>query len=155
MPHDRSVAVAAAIFAAGVLLSACGDRAAPPAPPEQAAGPMGGGMGPGGPGGPGGPVEPQTLEAFQARIAVGFDGLDADGDGVVTTAELNGASGGRASPMLARLDADGDGRITRAEMDAGARRLFSRMDPNGDGVATADERPGFGRGGPMGPPPQG
>lgn len=121
---SRNTSVAVAVIAAGLLLTACGDRAAPPAPPEQASAPMGGGMG------PGGPAEPQTLEAFQARIAVGFDGLDADGDGVVTTAELNGASGGRASPMLARLDADGDGRITRAEMDAGAERLFRRMNPD-------------------------
>lgn len=101
--------------------------------------------------GPRGPRGPQTLEQFQTRIERGFAGLDADGDGVVTAAELNGASGGRAAPMLARLDADADGKVTRAEMAAGAQRMFERMDANGDGVISPDERPGFGRGGPGGP----
>lgn len=91
---------------------------------------------------------PQTLEAFQARVASGFEGLDANGDGVVSTEELNGASGGRAGPMLSRLDANGDGQVTRVEMSAGAARMFKRMDVNGDGVVTPDERPQFGPRGP-------
>lgn len=77
--------------------------------------------------------EGQTLAQFQARIAGGFVGLDADSDGVVTAVELNDASGGMAAPMLARLDADRDGRVTRDEMGAGAERMFGRMDANGDG----------------------
>jgi hypothetical protein len=95
-----------------------------------------------------GPRGPQTLEAFQARVAGGFEGLDANRDGVVSTEELNGASGGRASPMMKRLDANNDGQVTRAEMSAGAARMFARMDANGDGVVTPEERPQFGPGGP-------
>lgn len=86
----------------------------------------------------------QALAQFQERIAEGFAGLDADGDGVVTAAELNDASGGMAAPMLARLDADDDGKVTRDEMAAGADRMFGRMDANGDGVISSDERSGIG-----------
>ncbi|RZJ18831.1 MAG: signal transduction protein [Brevundimonas sp.] len=149
----RIAAVSA--FTLTVVLGACSqadqpareaDASAPvsadAAPPADSAAPNGDRRGPRG---------PQTLEQFQARIERGFAGLDADGDGVVTAEELNGASGGRAAPMLARLDADGDGKVTRAEMAAGAQRIFERMDTNGDGVISPDERPSFGRGGPGGP----
>ena len=146
---------AVSTFILTVILGACSkaeqpagvdDASAPAAAPTtDAASPDGDSRGPRGPRGP------QTLEQFQARIERGFAGLDADGDGVVTAAELNDASGGRAAPMLARLDADGDGKVTRAEMAAGAQRMFERMDTNSDGVISPDERPSFGRGGPGGP----
>lgn len=142
----RIAAVSAFILT--VALGACSQAeqpAADAAPPADPATPEGERQGPRGPRGP------QTLEQFQARIERGFAGLDADGDGVVTAGELNGASGGRAAPMLARLDADDDGKVTRAEMAAGAQRMFERMDTNGDGVISPDERPSFGRGGPGGP----
>lgn len=138
----RIAAVSALILT--VALGACSQAeqpAADAAPPADPATPEGERQGPRGPRGP------QTLEQFQARIERGFAGLDADGDGVVTAGELNGASGGRAAPMLARLDADDDGKVIRAEMAAGAQRMFERMDTNGDGVISPDERPSFGRGG--------
>ena len=120
------------------------------ASPVAQAGPVSAERAPGAGGrqGRGGQRGPQTLEAFQTRVARGFDGLDANGDGVVSAEELNGASGGRAGPMLSRLDENGDGQVTRAEMSAGAARMFKRMDANGDGVVTPDERPQFNRGGP-------
>jgi hypothetical protein len=38
-----------------------------------------------------------------------------------------------------RADADGDGVITRAEVEAQTRTRFERQDTNGDGVVSADE----------------
>ena len=102
--------------------------------------------------GPRPPRGPQTLEQMQARAEERFARLDADHDGVVTTAELD-AAGGRGGRMLARSDADSDGRITRAEARAGTADIFRRMDANADGVVSEDERPQWGgRGGPGGPP---
>lgn len=118
-----------------IALGACSQGEPPAAPSETTA--------PATVESPAGP-EGQTLAQFQARIADGFAGLDADGDGVVTAVELNDASGGMAAPMLARLDADRDGRVTRDEMAAGAERMFGRMDANGDGVISPDERPAIG-----------
>lgn len=134
----RTTFVSAALL---IALGACSQGEQPPAPSETTAPPV---------------VESpaasegQTPAQFQSRIADGFAGLDADGDGVVTAAELNDASGGMAAPMLARLDADGDGKVTRDEMAAGAERMFKRMDANGDGVIAPDEGPGIGPVGPQG-----
>ena len=86
---------------------------------------------------------PQTPAAMQQRSERGFDRLDVNGDDVVTTAELDAAaeSGGRSGRMLSRADANGDGRITRAEVRAMAAERFDRMDTNGDGTISDDERP--------------
>lgn len=49
--------------------------------------------------------------------------LDADGDGAISAAELEGHGGKhekRAEKMFDRLDADGDGRITKAEAEDAA-----------------------------------
>lgn len=102
--------------------------------------------------GPRPPRGPQTLADMERRIDEQFSRLDADSDGVVTTAELD-AAGGRGGRMLARSDTDGDGRITRAEASAGAAEMFRRMDADGDGVISEDERPSRGGrpGGPRGP----
>ena len=95
---------------------------------------------------------PMTLTSMQMRADERFAALDADNDGVVTTAELEtaaddrGGPGGRAGGRgggrgLAQADADGDGRITREEARAQVAERFARMDTNNDGVISDDERP--------------
>jgi|GEM_PF-2690017 len=117
------------------------------------------GPGRGGPGMDG----PMTLSAMQARSDERFDRMDADHDGVITTAELEarqadhpGGSegavpgGGRRGfgGGMMRADADSDGRITRAESRAAVADRFARMDANGDGMISDDERPQRGGGRP-------
>lgn len=94
-----------------------------------------------------------------------FDRIDADGDGVVSTAEWQDAAarierrggpkgGGR---LFERADADGDGNLTRAEWDEAharmqawrdgerpspehmAERVFSEIDADGDGMLSLEE----------------
>ncbi|NBB53475.1 hypothetical protein GVN24_34950 [Rhizobium sp. CRIBSB] len=91
---------------------------------------------------------PMTLEAMEQRALRGLERLDANGDGVVTAAELEGAEGGRGGRMVARADQNGDGRVTRDEVIASTRAAFRLMDSNGDGKVTEEERPQFGQGGP-------
>jgi len=66
--------------------------------------------------------------------------------------------------MMKAADTDGDGNISKAEFAAIGEKHFARMDKNGDGVLSPDERPdpskfkgrrGGGRGGEGGdmPPP--
>ena len=43
--------------------------------------------------------------------------------------------------MIGQADASNDGRISREELTAGAERMFRRMDADGDGVLSEDERP--------------
>ena len=97
------------------------------------------------PGRPGGRDRdgPSTLAEMQARSERGFARLDADGDGMVTTAELGDGEGGRGARMLERADADNDGRITRAEVRDSAAARFRQMDSNGDGKITEEERPQY------------
>ncbi|WP_081915689.1 EF-hand domain-containing protein [Saccharothrix sp. NRRL B-16314] len=64
---------------------------------------------------------------------------DADGDGLVTRAELAKALGidGMSEPdlnaALQRLDRDGDGLISRADLDQATRELFLSDDPEAAG----------------------
>jgi Ca2+-binding EF-hand superfamily protein len=44
------------------------------------------------------------------------------------------------SPAKRGPDANGDGIVTKAEMEAGTARMFEKMDANGDGVINADDR---------------
>jgi hypothetical protein len=103
-----------------------------------------GGFGPGGPndfgpGGPGGPGGRMSSPLFEA--------IDADGDGVLTKAELR-----HAVAVLKKLDADGDGNISLAEASpqrgpfGDPAQMVDRMmerDADGDGKLTADELPSF------------
>ena len=47
--------------------------------------------------------------------------------------------------VSSRADANDDGFVTRAEADASARRYFTFLDLNNDGVLAGKELPGFGR----------
>ena len=89
------------------------------------------------------PPQPMTLEQMLQRSLMGFDRLDADHDGALTTAEIDAGTreGGPGGQMMRRADADSDGRVTKAEVEAGVRARFQRMDANGDGLVSPEERP--------------
>ncbi|WP_374514348.1 hypothetical protein [Brevundimonas sp.] len=78
-----------------------------------------------------------------------FDGLDADADGVITGRELMVLSrgeiaargGSRIRAMVSQSDASNDARVTREELQAGAARMFARMDADGDGRLSDAEMP--------------
>ena len=55
----------------------------------------------------------------------------------------SGVTGRRADPatLLANADADRDGRITQAEFVEARRRLFDRLDRNGDGYVSSQDAP--------------
>lgn len=81
-----------------------------------------------------------------------FEALDADGDEVITVAELK-----KAAAALKKLDADGDGKITLAEAapqggpggpggmfgnpEEMVSRMFEENDKDGDGKLSKDEIP--------------
>ena len=87
-----------------------------------------------------------SFTEFQARSEERFARLDADGDGLLTREEL-GRRGrdGRRGLGLAEADTDGDGAISFSELQAARPEVteerFARMDRNGDGVITEEERP--------------
>lgn len=95
---------------------------------------MGEGMMRGGPG--------MAMERGMRDAETMFDLLDADGDGLVTAAEIEAFRAAR----FAELDADGDGVISRQEfVDHAAARagdragaMFDRLDADGDGVLSRD-----------------
>ena len=78
-----------------------------------------------------------------------FGRLDANADGAVTGNELTiltqepvaSMGGGRLRALVSQSDADRDARVTREEFGAGALRAFNRMDANGDGQLSEEERP--------------
>jgi len=116
------------------------------AAPAFAQTPPGNGMGAGMGRGMGPPPALADVPAWADRV---FDRLDANQDGAVTGDELAVLSSGPAAAMgggmlrrmIAQSDANNDGRISREELTAGAERMFRRMDVNGDGVLSDDERP--------------
>jgi len=92
---------------------------------------------------------PQTLAEMQARNDRIFARLDANADGAITGAELavlasgpqGGRAGGRIREMFSRADADRNSRITLEEIRDATAGRFARMDADGDGVVTDEERP--------------
>ncbi len=82
---------------------------------------------------------------------------DANGDGVLTVAELRdkGKAGGAHAMAkgrggkLGHFDENGDGKVEREEVRKAAARQFARLDQNSDGNLTSDElarQPGRGHG---------
>ena len=94
----------------------------------------------------------------EARHDERFARLDTDGDGVISRAEFDamhekrgmrgevkrgghhGKRGGGMHMMGKMADTNNDGIITRAEFDAGVKAHFAKMDTDGDGTVTAEER---------------
>ncbi|HEY0103194.1 MAG TPA: hypothetical protein VGB60_06995 [Brevundimonas sp.] len=132
----RSVLLAALVSAAvGASTASAQTTAVPSAGPGSR---PGAGMAP--------PTERAQVAAWADRL---FTRLDVDQNAALTSGELlvltqGGAAamgGGRLRAAIAQSDASGDSRISREEMAAGAARLFTRMDANGDGRLTGDELP--------------
>lgn len=69
---------------------------------------------------------------------------DADGDGALSIEEFDmiwrQLTRSRMVDMFQNFDEDGDGTITAAEMDARFGSVVQRMDRNGDGALTPEDR---------------
>lgn len=86
------------------------------------------------------------MEPWAERV---FGRLDANADGAITGNELTiltqepvaSMGGGRLRALVSQSDANRDARVTREEFGAGALRAFDRMDANGDGQLSEEERP--------------
>lgn len=88
-----------------------------------------------------------TLEQFEARREKAFMRADTDNDGKVSLAEWTAfqterKAKGDPAKSFARMDTNKDGFVDRAELDAFLAKRFAKLDKNGDGVLSADERPG-------------
>lgn len=91
-----------------------------------------------------------SAEERRAYAAQRMASLDADGDGKISRAEYQAHAGTEAAKrasqaagsMFDTLDADGDDVLTAAEAleGGGLTRMLSRVDQNGDGIITPDER---------------
>lgn len=87
---------------------------------------------------------PVTRAELAERHGKWFERLDANGDGVLTQAELAEHAARREQrrqERLAKADTDQDGQLSRAEFVAIGEQWFERLDRNGDGTISPDERP--------------
>lgn len=87
---------------------------------------------------------PVTRAEFAEHQGKWFERLDANGDGVLTQAELAERAARREQrrqERFAKADTDQDGQLSRAEFVAVGEQWFGRLDRNGDGTITPDERP--------------
>ena len=87
-----------------------------------------------------GKVTPEELRPKAVKRVLRLDG---NGDGEVSTAEidawLNKAVERRKARLLSRLDGDKDGTVTEAEISAYVDQLFLGADNDGDGAVTLAE----------------
>lgn len=92
------------------------------------------------------PIPPATEDPAATKPLLDFDGMDADRDGKVSSAENAKA----AQTIFAALDADRDGTVTLAEMDAArdaigerpdlsSEKLIEQADADHDGKLTLGE----------------
>lgn len=78
-----------------------------------------------------------TRAEFDAMRAAGFDRLDVNQDGYLSSEESRTA--GRRRAQITSADANGDGRVSRAEFLAQPPRGFNRFDANHNDVLEASE----------------
>jgi hypothetical protein len=82
-----------------------------------------------------------TLDQYMARAMPRMMAADTDGDGRISKAEAQsvgrGFAGGRLFDMA---DANHDGYLDKTEVQAVLTQRFQRMDSNGDGTVTPEER---------------
>lgn len=92
---------------------------------------------------PGAKAAGMTLVQFQARQEERFMARDSDGDGRISQAEFAAAAkSGRGEPAkrFARLDTNRDGYLDKTELAAMLEHHFHKLDRNGDGVLSPEER---------------
>ena len=84
-----------------------------------------------------------------------FTKCDTNSDGIVTAAEMDAAMAAKddkhdkhdkkgkhhrtSADKIREIDSNNDGQLTLAEHNAGAEKMFAKMDKNGDGVLSEDE----------------
>ncbi|MDQ3125267.1 MAG: hypothetical protein M3Q74_06635 [Pseudomonadota bacterium] len=105
----------------------------------------------GGPGMGGGGMTalPRSADAVAPWSGGLMTRLDVNQDGAITGNELAvlanptvaAMGGSRMRAMIVQSDANRDSRINAEELAAGAQRMFTRMDRNGDGQLADDELP--------------
>jgi hypothetical protein len=106
---------------------------------------------PGGPGGKRGGPDANgdgivTRAEVEADVAKRFGQMDMNDDGKIDQADREGRAAatagkpGRGGAMLDRLDTNGDGAVSLDEMKQMTMARFDRADANKDGKLTGDER---------------
>ena len=87
-----------------------------------------------------------TQEELDAFVTAKVDGGDADGDGTITLEEFRTIYLDLMSRQIVdrfqALDEDGDGRITSEEVNEKFGGAVARMDRNGDGALSREDRMG-------------
>ena len=84
-----------------------------------------------------------TLEEMTAKQAAMIEEADADGNGAVSKAEMQAFR--QAKRAERNPDRNDDGVIDRTEFLNAAQDRFDRLDADGDGLLSEDERPRKGR----------
>lgn len=88
-----------------------------------------------------------TLPEFKPRADLRFMSADGNGDGAVTSAEIEATFRKyierRRDRIMSAMDADGDGTITRTELDNHVAGMFNGADADKDGGLTLEEARNF------------
>lgn len=87
-----------------------------------------------------------SFEEFSTMLRMRLSNADANNDGKVTKDELSAAFGkmgaqNMADRFMQRFDIDGDGALTSDEIQTRQKRMFARLDRNGDGKLELNEMP--------------
>lgn len=94
---------------------------------------------------PEGTVTDRRLRNRAERIGERFEVLDANNDGVITTADLEARAAERLAwfqkKKLHVLDKDGDGKVSRDEFAARSKQRFAELDLDNDGKITVSDLP--------------